>query len=127
MKSRVFVSFDYDNDAVLKEFLIGQAKHLDSPFWIADWSIKVASPGWKEEARRRIRACDVVAVICGEHTNTAVGVDVEIRTAQEEAIPYFLLKGYKEAICVKPKAAKATDKIYNWTWSNLKILIGGGR
>lgn len=44
MKSRVFISFDYDHDVVLKEFLIGQAKLDDSPFWIADWAIKAASP-----------------------------------------------------------------------------------
>ncbi|WP_329220590.1 TIR domain-containing protein [Streptomyces microflavus] len=124
MKSRTFVSFDYDNDAVLKEFLIGQAKHGDSPFWIADWSVKVASPGWKEEARMRIRASDVVVVLCGLHTNTAVGVDIEMRIAQEERIPYFLLKGYRYATCVKPQAAAAADKIYEWTWPNLKILIG---
>ncbi|TRO69452.1 TIR domain-containing protein [Streptomyces sp. IB201691-2A2] len=127
MKSRAFVSFDYDNDAVLKEFLIGQAKLDDSPFWIADWSIKVASPGWKEEARRRIRASDVVVVLCGQHTDTAIGVDVEVKIAQEEGIPYFLLKGYKNTTCLKPKAAKSADKMYDWTWSNLKILIGGGR
>ncbi|MEV5145564.1 TIR domain-containing protein [Streptomyces sp. NPDC052727] len=127
MKSRVFVSFDYDNDAVLKEFLIGQSKLDDSPFFISDWSIKVASPGWKEEARRRIRASDVVAVLCGEHTDSAVGVDVEVRIAQEERIPYFLLKGYKDVACVKPKAAKTADKLYAWTWPHLKTLIGGGR
>jgi hypothetical protein len=126
VKSRVFVSFDYDNDVTLKEFLIGQAKHDDSPFWIADWSIKVASPGWKEEARKRIRASDVVAVLCGQHTDKAVGVDIEVIIAQEEGIPYFLLKGYKQP-CVKPKSAKSTDKLYNWTWPNLKTLIGGGR
>jgi hypothetical protein len=27
----------------------------------------------------------------------------------------------------KPKAAKNTDKMYKWTWDNLKTLIGGGR
>jgi hypothetical protein len=32
-KPRVFVSFDYDHDYVLK-FLVGQAKHEDTPFSI---------------------------------------------------------------------------------------------
>ncbi|MGW2392140.1 TIR domain-containing protein [Streptomyces lydicamycinicus] len=126
-RKRVFISFDYDNDATLKNFLVGQAKHSDSPFEIADWSIKVASPGWKGEARRRIRASDVVAVICGESTDEAVGVDVEIEIAQQEGIPYFLLKGYSSVSCVKPKAARSTDKLYRWTWENLKLLIGGAR
>lgn len=127
MAARVFISYDYDHDSALKEFLVGQSRLPDSPFEIADWSIKVASPNWVEEARKRIRASDTVAVICGEHTHTAVGVDTEVEIAQEESIPYFLLKGYREKECYKPLAANANDKLYNWTWDNLKILVGGGR
>lgn len=44
MKARCFISFDYDNDSDLKNLLVGQAKYEDSPFEIADWSIKEASP-----------------------------------------------------------------------------------
>jgi hypothetical protein len=126
-KTRVFVSYDYDNDSFLKEALVGQSRLPDSPFEIADWSIKVASPGWKEEARHRVRASDVVAVICGMSTHKAVGVAAEVTIAQEEGIPYFLLKGYKDTACTKPTSAKSTDKMYTWTWENLKNLIGGGR
>jgi hypothetical protein len=50
-----------------------------------------------------------------------------VEIAQEENVPYFLLNGYAEKTCVKPKAAKSTDKLYKWTWDNLKSLIGGGR
>ena len=127
-KKRVFVSFDYDHDAVLKEFLVGQAKNDDSPFELSDWSIKEAiSEEWKKKARTRIKGVDVVAVICGEHTDTGTGVSAEVSIAQQEGVSYFLLKGYSEKTCVKPKSAKVDDKIYNWTWENLKILIGGGR
>jgi integrase len=35
-----FISFDYDHDEDLKTLLVGQAKNPDSPFWIADQSIK---------------------------------------------------------------------------------------
>lgn len=127
MAKRVFISFDYDNDSTLKDFLVGQSRNSDSPFSIADWSIKQASPGWEADARRRIRACDVVAVICGHNTNTATGVARELSIAQEEGIPYFLLAGYREGKSVKPTTAKPSDSTYNWTWDNLKILIGGGR
>ena len=41
-KKRVFISFDYDHDETLKTFLVGQAKLPDSPFDLADWSIKEA-------------------------------------------------------------------------------------
>lgn len=127
-KKRVFISFDYDHDAILKTFLVGQAKHEDSPFELADWSIKEAiTEEWKKKARTRIKGVDLVAVICGEHTDTATGVSAEVKIAQEESVPYFLLNGYSDKTCVKPTAAKTTDKIYSWTWDNLKTLIGGGR
>lgn len=127
-KKRVFISFDYDHDETLKTLLVGQSKHQDSPFELTDWSIKESITGdWKAKARTRIKSVDIVAVICGEHTNTATGVSAELTIAQEENIPYFLLNGYSEKTCVKPKAAKSSDKIYNWTWGNLKTLIGGGR
>lgn len=127
-KTKVFISFDYDHDVILKEFLVGQSKLPDSPFELADWSIKEAiDVRWQDKARARIRAVDVVAVICGQHTNKASGVSAEVRIAQSEGKPYFLLKGYSERTCVRPTSALASDKIYNWTWANLKLLIGGSR
>lgn len=127
-KKRVFISFDYDHDEILKTFLVGQSKLEDSPFELADWSIKEPITGdWIAKARTRIRSVDVVAVLCGEHTDTAVGVSAEVTVAQEENKPYFLLSGYADKNCVKPRAAKNTDKMYKWTWENLKTLIGGGR
>ena len=126
-KTRVFISFDYDHDLDLKNLLVGQAKNADSPFEIADWSIKTATPGWKEDARKRIRTSDVVAVICGEHTDKATGVGVEVSLAQAEKIPYFLLNGRAGKTCKKPATVMATDKLYKWTWDNLKALIGGSR
>lgn len=127
-KTKVFISFDYDHDETLKTFLVGQAKNEDSPFELADWSIKEhIDQNWKDKARTRIKSVDVVAVICGEHTNTATGVSAELTIAQEEKVPYFLLAGYAEKTNVKPKAAKDSDKMYKWTWENLKTLIGGGR
>lgn len=93
-KKRTFISFDYDHDKELKECLVGQARNPDSPFEITDMSIKEKIDcNWKENARRRIKGCDVVVVLCGEHTDTATGVTAELTIAQEEKIPYFLLKG----------------------------------
>jgi hypothetical protein len=127
-KPKVFVSFDYDHDEALKNFLVGQSKLKDSPFELADWSIKEPQTGdWKEKARKRIKVVDVVAVICGLHTDTATGVSAEVTIAQEEKKDYFLLAGYADKTNKKPKAAKDSDKLYNWTWDNLKALIGGGR
>lgn len=127
-RKRSFISFDYDHDSDLKNLLVGQAKNPDSPFEITDMSIKEAiAKDWKVNARRRIKGCDVVIVICGKHTNTATGVSAELKIAQEENVPYFLLWGRSGDNCVKPTAARDSDKIYNWTWDNLKLLIGGAR
>jgi hypothetical protein len=127
-KKRVFTSFDFDHDEDLKNLLVGQSRNPDSPFDLADWSVKEPMTGnWKEKVRTRIRSVDVVAVICGEHTDTATGVSAELSIAQEEKKPYFLLWGRAKKTCKKPKSAKESDKIYNWTWDNLKALIGGSR
>jgi hypothetical protein len=124
-KPKVFISFDYDHDDDLKVLLVGQAKNSDSPFELADWSIKEAiDKNWKEHARKRIKAVDVVIVLCGEHTHTAAGVSAELTIAQEEKVRYYLLQGRANKTCRKPTAAKATDSMYEWTWPNLKKLVG---
>jgi len=128
IKKRAFISFDYDNDADIKVMFIGQAKNEDSPFEITDLSIKEAiTDSWKVKARDRMKRCDVVVVLCGTSTNTAAGVSAELKIAQEEKIPYFLLSGRNDKNCVAPKAALATDKIYTWTWENLRLLFNGNR
>ena len=37
---RVFISFDFDHDNDLRNALVGQAKYPNSPFEIADASVK---------------------------------------------------------------------------------------
>ncbi|RXD04885.1 hypothetical protein EQZ23_07030 [Sphingomonas sp. UV9] len=125
---RVFISFDYDHDSFLKEAIVGQSRLPDSPFELADWSVKTHIDGdWKAKVTSRIRSVDLVVVICGLHTNTAIGVSAELKIAQAEGKPYFLLGGYKDKANIRPTAASATDKMYDWTWPNLKLLIAGGR
>jgi hypothetical protein len=125
---RAFISFDYDHDEDLRNLLAGQAKHPDSPFEIVDRSIKEPLTGdWKDKVKRRMENVDVVAVICGEYTHTAKGVAAELTIAREASKPYFLLKGRNDKTCTKPSSALSSDKIYDWTWPNLKALIGGAR
>lgn len=70
---------------------------------------------------------DVVVVLCGQHTHTATGVAAELTIAKEKAKEYFLLAAYSDKTCTKPTSASTSDKVYNWTWPNLKSLIGGAR
>ena len=128
MATRVFTAFDYDHDEFLRTALVGQSRHEDTPFEICDWSVKEPFTGdWKKKVRERIKKCGQMIVICGEHTHEATGVATELTIAQEESLPYFLLWGYADKTCYKPASAKATDKIYKWTWDNLKALIKGDR
>lgn len=127
-KTKVFISFDYDNDSDLKNLLVGQSKNDDTPFDISDYSVKEELSGdWKEKVRTRIKKVEQVIIMCGEHTDAASGVNAELGIAQDEKIPYFLLWGRNGKTCKKPKNAQSSDKIYEWTWDNLKKLIGGAR
>ena len=125
---RAFISFDFDHDEELRDALIGQVKNPDSPFNIADWSVhEPFDSNWRERVRSRIRRTDLTIVICGEHTHTASGVAAEVTITQEENKPYFLLWGRPNKTCTKPRSALSKDKIYKWTWENLKQLIAGVR
>lgn len=127
-KKRVFISFDYDHDEDVKRMLAGQAKLADSPFEFTDASVKEPLTGdWKEKVRRRMDSIDVVTVLCGQYTHMASGVAAELRIAQEKGKSYFLLAAYSDKHCTKPTTAAAWDRVYNWTWDNLKALIGGAR
>ena len=127
-KKRVFISFDVDHDEGTKIMLAGQAKLQDSPFDFSDASIKEHLTGdWKDKVRRRMVNIDLVIVLCGEYAHTASGVSTEVSIAQERNVPYFLLAAYSDKSCTKPTSAKTEDKLYKWTWDNLKVLIGGAR
>lgn len=127
-KKRIFISFDVDRDEGTKAMLAGQAKLPDSSFDFIDASVKEPLSGdWKEKVRRRMTNIDVVIVLCGEYTHTASGVAAEVTIAQEKSTPYFLLAAYSDKYCTKPTSAKTEDKVYKWTWDNLKVLIGGAR
>ena len=128
IKKRVFISFDYDNDESAKTMLAGQAKLEDSPFDFKDASVKDHLTGdWKEKVKRRMDNIDVVIVLCGQKTDKATGVAAELTIAKEKGKEYFLLAAYSDKTCTKPSSASSADKLYKWTWDNLKILIGGRR
>ena len=88
LKKRVFVSFHFDHDKVLKDFIIGQARLDDSPFEVVDCSLKEAAPEktWEYRARRAIKGCDVVLVMVGPYTHRAPGVLKEV-PSEKTGIP----------------------------------------
>lgn len=124
-KTRVFISFDYENDRDIKTMLVGQAKFPDSSFDFTDASVQDHITGnWKEKVKQKIKNCDTVCVICGQFTHLVSGVSSEIKIAQELNKPYFLLRGRPDKTCTRPAAARSTDTMNAWTWPNLKRLVG---
>lgn len=127
-KKRVFISFDIDHDEGAKRMLAGQSQLPDSPFEFIDASVKEHLPGdWKEKVRRRMSTVDTMIVLCGQMTHTATGVAHELTIAQQTMTPYFLLAAYSDKHCSSPVTARPNDKVYSWTWPNLKALIDGQR
>ncbi|MGL3710500.1 TIR domain-containing protein [Leptospirillum ferriphilum] len=122
-KKRVFVSFDFDNDKILKEFIIGQARLPDSPFEVIDTSLKEAAPmkTWEDKARAAIRRSDTVLVMVGSKTYRAPGVLKEVQMAREEDIPVVQMIGYREGTYTPVPNA---GRLYAWNWDNLKKLFG---
>jgi hypothetical protein len=127
-KKKAFISFDLDHDEEAKILLAEQARLPDSPFEITDVSERQPLTGdWGDKVRRRMDDIDVVIVICGEDAYLAKSVAAELTIAQEKNKPYFLLTAYAHRACTKPTSAMSSDKVYEWTWDNLKTLIGGWR
>ena len=121
-KPRVFISFDFDNDKTLKDFLVGQSKNTDSPFEISDWSMKEKSPEeyWEKEAERRISRSNMVIVMVGPNTHDAPGVLKEIRITRKLEKPIYQIIGYKDG---NYKPVPDAGRLYSWNWENLKKLF----
>ncbi len=115
-RTRVFVSFDRENDSDLSELLVAQSQRPGATFKVVKNGIcNPSHPGWDSSARSGIRAADEVLVICGENTHESTVVSRELGIAQEEDKPYMLLWGRRDKMCTKPDGARKLDAMYSWT------------
>lgn len=123
-KKTVFVSFDFDNDKALKDFIIGQAKLADSPFEVIDFSLKEAAPEttWLDKARTAISRADIFIVMLGPKTRYAPGVLKEVKIANELNKTKLQVIGYKDGSSTW--AVPNAGRVYSWSWENLKNLLG---
>ena len=121
-KKRVFVSFDFDNDRVLKDFIVGQSKNEDSPFEIIDYSLKEAAPerAWEKKAAAAIARAEVVLVMVGEKTYKAPGVLKEVAMARKAGVKIVQIIGRKDGNYTPVPDA---GRLYAWNWENLKNLL----
>ncbi|MGE0456241.1 MAG: TIR domain-containing protein [Vicinamibacteria bacterium] len=124
VKKRVFVSFDFDNDKTLKDFIIGQSRLDDSPFDVIDQSLKEAAPerDWVAKARAAIARSDTLIVMLGSATRRAPGVLKEIAIAAELGKPTFQIIGYRDGSA--DWGVPGGGRVYRWDWDNLKKLLG---
>lgn len=122
-KTKTFISFDFDNDKILKDFIVQQSRRSDSPFEFADHSLKEAAPehNWESKARTAIRRSDIVIVMVGPYTYRARGVLKEVKIAREENKRIVQIIGYKNG---QYNPVPGAGRLYRWNWPNLKNLLG---
>lgn len=125
---RVFATYDLDRDERLFRKLLKQSHKRGSPFQIVDRTTPDSlSSTSAESLRARIRRVDQLVVLCAEWTHRAENVNLELRIAQEESIPYFLLKGPLFGEGSRPATAVMGDRIYRWSTDTLYSLLQGAR
>lgn len=122
MKTPIFISFDFDNDRALKEFMILQTRRSDSPFDVVDHSLKEAAPerDWETTAYKAIGRAKVVLVMVGPQTHRAPGVLKEIEMARAQDKKVVQVIGYRDGDYTPVKGA---GQLYRWNWENLKKIL----
>jgi len=122
LKTPIFVSFDFDNDRQLKDFIIQQARRPDSPFQIIDHSLKEAAPerNWQTKASKAISRARVVLVMVGPQTFRAPGVLAEVKMAREQGKKVVQIIGYPDGNYTPVKDA---GQLYRWNWENLRKIL----
>lgn len=121
--TKLFVSFDFDNDRILRDFIIGQAKLPDSPFEVSDYSLKEAAPekDWEAKAHAAIRHANKFVIMLGSRTRFAPGVKKEVAMAKSLGKPRFQIIGYRNGS--RDWAVPDAGITYSWNWDNLKKLL----
>jgi hypothetical protein len=122
-KTRLFVSFDFDHDRALRDFIIGQAQLPKSPFEVADHSLKEASREreWERKASAAIGRADKFVVMLGPKTRFAAGVKKEVAMALMLGKPRFQIIGYPDGS--RAWSVPGGGRVYRWTWENLETLL----
>jgi hypothetical protein len=122
-KTKVFVSYDFDKDKILYDFIIGQAKLPDSPFEVSDHSLKEAAPerDWEIKANAAITRADKFIVMLGSSTRYVSGVKKEVAMAKALGKTRFQIIGYRNGS--RDWAVLDGGATYSWNWDNLKKLL----
>lgn len=121
-KLRAFISFAAE-DARIRDLFIGQGKHSDTPWQIADWSLRLPFDAkWKTQTRSRIKRCHVVIQLIGATTFLAEGAIWEVECAKQEGIPAFGVWISRPPRPPIPSCFKRNN-IIPWTWDGIADMI----
>jgi MTH538 TIR-like domain (DUF1863) len=122
---RAFISFDFDNNKTEKDLFAGQAKNSRTPFSIEDWSSKTSLPQreWEALIEAKINKCNLLIVLVGTKTSTAIGVEKEIAFAKKQDVPVFgVYVGDATSTTTLPAGLQRNRTIV-WTWENIADAI----
>jgi hypothetical protein len=123
---RAFISFDFDNNSDERMLFVGQAKkNSKTPFSMEDWSSKESLPQrqWEELINSKINRCNMLIVLVGKRTATAVGVVKEIAFARSQNVPIFgVYVGGADANTPLPEGL-ARNRTISWSWDTIAAAI----
>ena len=119
-KKIVFIAFAIE-DETIRNFLVGQSLHTDTPFEWIDMSVKEPyDSGWKDKVRTRIKRSDGLIVLVSKNSLTSTGQAWEISCAKEEKKPILAIWAYKD-----DRTSLFTVSTVEWTWPTIEKFIDG--
>jgi len=122
---RAFISFDFDNNSTERLLFVGQAKNSKTPFNIEDWSSKESLPQrqWEDLIKTKINKCNMLIVLVGKRTSSAVGVVREISFAKSQNVPLFgVYVGGADTTTTLPEGLQRNRTI-SWSWDTIADAI----
>ena len=117
---RIFLSFEFDKDEHLHRNFYALAKE-DSSYRVTDYSLREDYPTeqWLNEAREKIRQCDIVIVLVGQDTHNAPGVKKEVTVAHQLGKPIFQIRPQEGAW----GRVLGAGELVPWKWKKIDEMI----
>ncbi|WP_455931038.1 TIR domain-containing protein [Priestia aryabhattai] len=122
---RAFISFDFDHNEPQKKYFVGQSKNSRTPFFISDWSAKIAMPQnkWEQIVEEKMKKTNMCIVLVGRYMKTAIGVKKEIAMAKKNNVPIFgVYVDDANSSSALPEGL-SRSKTVRWTWDNVAKMI----
>ncbi len=121
-KIPAFISFAFE-DIRIRDLFVGQSRHSETPWDIADHSAhEPFTENWRSQMRRRIARSDVVIQLIGRDTHQAEGAIWEVQAALELGIPAFGIWVSKQDRGPLPRCFRP-EHVIDWNWESIAQMI----